>query len=377
MSERVRSEFGHVVRQGGAAEHRLACGCTLTPGSVAVLACHKHAKAALVRPGALSAQILDDLYGPVFGRRSVGSLDGDEHVLLRSVLQPLFGPDLNNTAFGGCVESAVDRCLSALGGHGRMDLLSSVIAKVPGEIVLAALGQRPGQGKVLSEWTRCILGFHEQPKEALGASRSLKSFLEEVVAESGARRGQNLLSELVAQLGTERSVVHFLRFLVPAAVGTVIAGMTNVMYGALRAYPDMQSATSGPAGVHGLVREGLRWAPPASWIARRTRNPQQVGGVEVESGEPVLISVGDANHDGSRYQDAGDFVADRQAGVGLAFGLGAHQCLGRVVALAEITSLVERATERLPNLRLAGPDPVRRDTGPVSYAVNELRVAWG
>ena len=62
--------------------------------------------------------------------------------------------------------------------------------------------------------------------------------------------------------------------------------------------------------------------------------------------------MGAANHDDTRYENPERFDIFRPARQHLAFGFGAHRCLGMHLARMETTVALESIFDRLPNLRL-------------------------
>ena len=62
--------------------------------------------------------------------------------------------------------------------------------------------------------------------------------------------------------------------------------------------------------------------------------------------------MGAANRDDARYPDPDRFDIHRPARQHLAFGFGAHRCLGMHLARMETTVALEALFDRLPNLRL-------------------------
>ncbi|MEE2043476.1 cytochrome P450, partial [Nocardiopsis tropica] len=101
------------------------------------------------------------------------------------------------------------------------------------------------------------------------------------------------------------------------------------------------------------VEETLRLESPlqnATW--RFPQKPTTVGGVALEAGEPVLVSLLSAGRDPGRYDDADGFRPGR-GDAHLAFGHGAHFCVGAQLARMEARVAVGALLDRFPGLRLA------------------------
>ena len=106
------------------------------------------------------------------------------------------------------------------------------------------------------------------------------------------------------------------------------------------------------------IEEGLRWEPPLTGIIRTATRDTEVCGVRIPKGAIVGVNVAAANHDPTRYENPESFDIFRPQRQHLAFGFGAHRCLGMHLASSETQVLLETLFDRLPNLRL---DPSAED----------------
>ena len=79
-----------------------------------------------------------------------------------------------------------------------------------------------------------------------------------------------------------------------------------------------------------------------------------------------MLMFESANFDESVFGDPENFRIDRNPNSHLAFGFGAHFCLGNQLARLELSMMTNRVLQRLPDLRLA-------DDGAVAAAAGQLR----
>jgi cytochrome P450 len=102
-----------------------------------------------------------------------------------------------------------------------------------------------------------------------------------------------------------------------------------------------------------------------------------VNGKLVKAGEGVICSIPAANRDPDLFPDPDRFDVERDAARHVAFGFGIHQCLGQVLARAELRIVYGSLFNRLPNLRLAIPfEKLRFRHDMFVYGVHELPLAW-
>jgi cytochrome P450 len=97
------------------------------------------------------------------------------------------------------------------------------------------------------------------------------------------------------------------------------------------------------------VNELLRMTTPVQNLARTTTRAVTVAGVDIPAGCKVLLLYGAANLDEREFgPDAAELDVGRRPARTLAFGHGAHQCLGAAAARLEAGIALERLLERFP-----------------------------
>ena len=80
----------------------------------------------------------------------------------------------------------------------------------------------------------------------------------------------------------------------------------------------------------------------------------EVGGRKIAKGDWLMLCYASGNRDETVFDDAGAFHADRSPNKQLAFGYGAHLCLGQHLAKMEMRILFEELLPRLKSVELAG-----------------------
>jgi cytochrome P450 len=113
----------------------------------------------------------------------------------------------------------------------------------------------------------------------------------------------------------------------------------------------------------GFVEETLRIESPAQGLTRRTTRDTELAGTVIPAGSVVIVRYGAANHDGTQFPDPERFDITRSnLGTHVAFGHGAHFCVGAALARAEIATAFREVLTRLDDIRLARPlpDPAHR-----------------
>lgn len=107
------------------------------------------------------------------------------------------------------------------------------------------------------------------------------------------------------------------------------------------------------------VEEGLRFDPPVGSVPRFAIRDFAIDGVMIPAGQPVSMSVLAALRDPEVYQDPDKFDI-RRTGLpkwNVAFGGGAHRCLGEALARAEMEESIATIARLAPNTRIIGKPP--------------------
>jgi cytochrome P450 len=174
------------------------------------------------------------------------------------------------------------------------------------------------------------------------------------------------------------TLINIIRLLLSAGHQTT-QNMTALGIVTLLQHPDqLQLIKTRPEVIPGAVEELLRYSSILHIGARRVALEDiDVNGVTVKAGEGVICSIPAANRDEKLFPDPGRFDIKRDAAGHVAFGFGVHQCLGQVLARAELQVLYGTLFRRLPGLRLAVSfEQLRFRHDMFVYGVYELPLMW-
>ena len=102
------------------------------------------------------------------------------------------------------------------------------------------------------------------------------------------------------------------------------------------------------------MEEHLRFTAPIQNLYRYTVADYRVGDVTIPSGSRVLLSFGAANRDPRVFESPDEFRADRNPRTHLAFGFGAHTCLGAQLARLEAQAVLRELVQHVAKISLEG-----------------------
>ena len=129
----------------------------------------------------------------------------------------------------------------------------------------------------------------------------------------------------------------------------------------LAEHPDLRAQLFGdPDGLaHTAVNEFLRYVSPVQVFGRNAAHDVELHGQTIPAGDVVLLGYGAANRDPRAFDEPDRCILDRHPNRHVAFGHGRHLCLGANLARLELTIMIERFAELLPEFHV---DPERPPT---------------
>ena len=122
------------------------------------------------------------------------------------------------------------------------------------------------------------------------------------------------------------------------------------------------------------VEELLRWETPVPMVVRWAREESRLGGEVVAAGHHVLVNLSAANLDPTEFADPLTVRFDRAGNRHLAFGGGAHRCLGSHLARRELRIALREWHRRIPEYTLM-PGYEVRYRPPLRF-VPDLQLSW-
>ena len=99
-------------------------------------------------------------------------------------------------------------------------------------------------------------------------------------------------------------------------------------------------------------------------------------GQTIRQGDLLYLSLGAANRDPEVFAEPDRFFVGRENNRHLAFGAGAHLCLGMTLARRELETSLGRLVRRLPRLRFDEEPPRRRSDSLVLRGLESLPVRF-
>ncbi|SEQ95153.1 cytochrome P450 [Actinokineospora terrae] len=281
------------------------------------------------------------------------------------------------------VREIADRLVADMRAAGSpTDLVEAFALPLPVQVICELLGVPAEDRHLFRAWSDGLLSTAALTAEEFARNdQELSAYMAGLVAQRREEPADDLMSALIAARAddverlTERELVELCVGVLVAGHETTATQIPNFVHVLLTRPDRLAELRADPDLIPAAVEELMRFVPlgATSAFARYATEDVQVGAVLVRKGDPVLAAIGSANHDESRFPDAGRLRFDRESTAHLGFGHGAHHCLGAALARVELQEAL-RALLALPGLVEAG-DPVWK-TQMLVRGPRTLPVAW-
>jgi cytochrome P450 len=289
------------------------------------------------------------------------AMDGEEHRTYRNLVAKAFRASQLEHWDDTLVRPTIRRLLDAVAPLGHADLVETVTALYPMQVICGIVGVPLDDAAQFAQWAEEINTGPMSPERGHKASAAMVDYLRPLVEARRAEPTGDFLSDLVhaevdGEQLTDGKLYGFLRLLLPAGGETTYRVMGNALY-ALLTHPDDLARVYADRGlVPEVIEETLRWETSVTMVSRVATTDTEVAGCPIASGSPVGVLTGSANRDEARWDDGAEWKLGRSVQHHIAFGTGPHQCLGMHLARLELRVGLNEILDRLKNLRLAPAD---------------------
>jgi cytochrome P450 len=139
---------------------------------------------------------------------------------------------------------------------------------------------------------------------------------------------------------------------------------------------DRQRLIDHPELMDTAVEEFLRVGAPQFALARTAKHDVELGGQQIAEGDRVLLVWASGNRDESVFDRADEVLIERDPNRHMAFGLGAHRCLGSTLARRQIKVALSTILRRLPDYEVDHSRLVRAETIGVTYGTFAMPITF-
>jgi cytochrome P450 monooxygenase len=299
------------------------------------------------------------------------AMDAPEHTRYRKLLIPEFTVRKVRDLRPGIQQVVDDRIDAMLAAGNAADLVSAFCLVLPSLVICQLLGVPYEDHEHFESRTRILVSLASTARQREVALAEINTYLTGLVAAKRANPGEDLISRLLAGGALDDAELLGVAMLLLVAGHETTANMLSLGVVTLLDNPQW-------IGHEGAVEELLRFYSISDVVSLRVATEDlELSGQLIRRGEGVAPLGLAANHDGTVFEDPGEFCPARSARHHVAFGYGIHQCIGQNLARLEMEVALKTLFERIPRLRLAVPaDELEFKHDGVLFGLYELPVRW-
>jgi cytochrome P450 len=156
------------------------------------------------------------------------------------------------------------------------------------------------------------------------------------------------------------SAPGLVRSFIRGGMDTTIAGIGFALNQLARDPSQWAMIHADPTKVRGAFEEAIRHESPSQTQFRTTIGATSLGGLDLEADSKIAVFIGAANRDPRKWERPDAFDVTRLTlGLHLAFGSGAHLCIGNMIARLEADVILTALAKRIVSFELAGEPSYR------------------
>lgn len=304
--------------------------------------------------------------------RTLVQMDEPDHMKYRLLTQAWFLPQNIRSLedrIRQIARASVDKMLAT---GGRCDFVNEVALHYPLHVIMTILGVPESDEPTMLKLTQELFGAADPE---LGRDRDtspepgkefdfsvITDFFNYFHALSERKRANPTddLATLIANAKIDGNPISDFEamsyYIIVATAGhDTTSSSTAGAFWALAQNPgEFAKLKADPSLIPSLVEESIRWTTPVKTFMRSATEDVRFADRDVKKGDWIMLCYASGNRDEAVFDEPFQFRVDRKPNKQLAFGYGAHVCLGQHLARMEMRILWEELIPRLKSVELAG-----------------------
>jgi cytochrome P450 len=308
--------------------------------------------------------------------RTLIHMDAPDHPKYRALTQGWFMPQSLRRLedqIRVIAKGAVEKMAAKVGkdGVGRCDFVSEVALHYPLHVIMSIMGVPEEDEPRMLKLTQELFGASDpelgrdgdKPMEErdfdFGVIIDFSNYFRALSETKRAHPTEDLAS-LIANSTIDGQPISDLEamsyYIIVATAGhdTTSSSTAGAMWALAENPGELAKVKADPSLIPSLVDESIRWTTPVKTFMRTVTADTEFAGRHMKKGDWLMLCYASGNRDEAVFDDPQAFRVDRKPNRHLAFGYGAHLCLGQHLAKMEMRILWEELLPRLSDLSLDG-----------------------
>ena len=319
----------------------------------------------------LGAKLFDVVIEQLFGRRhlvrSLVTMDDPDHSRYRALTQKWFrGENLRRLAdrIDALATEYVDR-MAELGGE--CDFVKDVAIWYPLRVIMSILGVPETDEPLMMKLTQELFGSTDpdnqrsmEPNALVETVLDFEAYFREL---SRARRAHPTddVASVIANANIDGQPIPdheangYYTIIATAGHDTTSSATAGGLLALIDNPGEMAKLRQDPdRHMASAINEMIRWVTPVRQFMRTATADCTVADTPIAAGESCVLWYPSANRDETVFEKPFAFRVDRDNSNHLAFGFGAHVCLGQHLARMEMAAFFRELLRRVSHIELNG-----------------------
>ena len=299
--------------------------------------------------------------------RSLVHMDNPDHQLYRSLTQKWFAPP-NLESLKKDIRNIAKEYVNKMVDHGNeCDFAKDVAIFYPLRVIMSILGVPKEDEPRMLRLTQELFGGRDEDmirdeNETSAESNTITDFFEYFTALTEDRRKNptNDVSSVIAnaqinneQLGHLEAMSYYV-IIATAGHDTTSSSTAGGILALIENPDQLSKLKNNPSLMTSAVEETIRWVTPVKNFFRTATQNYDLKDREIKKDDSILLCYPSGNRDEEIFDDPFQFKVDRSPNRHLAFGHGAHLCLGKYLAKIEMEIFYEELFKKIENIELNG-----------------------
>ena len=286
--------------------------------------------------------------------------DPPDHTDYRRIVEPFF-QRAKDPQMMAQVEALIDGMLQEAMRHESIEVVREFALPIQSRAMTYLLNVPESEADLWIGW-----GIHVF-RDGGSKGMSLEAYLHQQLDRGAAQPGGDFFSALAhatfrGRPLTREEMMGFGNLTFAGGRDTVIHTLSSVL-GYLAGHPEaLEFLRQDPSRVVHATEEFFRVVTPLTHIGRVCPVESQVEGMTVPAGGRVSLCWASANQDEAVFENPSEVRLDRKPNPHMAFGFGAHLCLGAAHARLLVRTLLQKCIDRVGQITvLSAQERVERE----------------
>ena len=299
--------------------------------------------------------------------RSLVHMDNPDHQSYRSLTQKWFAPP-NLESLKKDIRNIAKEYVNKMVDYGsECDFAKDIAIFYPLRVIMSILGVPKEDEPRMLRLTQELFGGRDEDmirdeSETSSESNTITDFFEyfNALTEDRRKNPTNDVSSVIAnaqinneQLGHLEAMSYYV-IIATAGHDTTSSSTAGGILALIENPDQLSKLKNNPSLMTSAVEETIRWVTPVKNFFRTATQNYDLKDREIKKDDSILLCYPSGNRDEEIFDDPFKFKVDRSPNRHLAFGHGAHLCLGKYLAKIEMEIFYEELFKKIDNIQLNG-----------------------